>query len=332
MLPGMLLLPVLACKSVGFDLDVDLFPTVTTPVEVPAASPFELALFDERPTATLPAFLDLEAFGPVLVADRVRRAEGDGFVSVSVSDVSFSVDAPLTLTFDVQSLDGRWHVLGGESGEVAPSCTFEVTADRTADEQAAALLACLRDTADRRGGPNDFHVEVSATTTDDDWEYRAVYTLGTERPAEVACTGPLAISDELKEQAGSTELVVEDLSLAGYAAALDVPASVVAFAGTWVDDASPAVAGASGSVRVEAGEGRFVGEEVEVGEDVPASVTFGGPIGAVEVWPGDWATLAMDTLLADGFLETCDVRVHDAAPNRTFVELALVGTGEAIRQ
>lgn len=328
----MWLASVLACKSVGFDLDVDLFPAATAPVEVPETSPFEVALFDERPDAVLPAFLDLEAFGPVLLADRVRLPEGDGVLTVAVSDVTFSVDAPLSLTFAVESTDGRWHVLGDETGATPASCTFVVDADTPADEQADALLACLRDTAAAKGGPVDFHVTVAGATTDDDWEYRAVYAFGTDRPVDVACTGPLAITDELKAQAGTTDLVMEELSLAGYAAAVDEAASVVAFAGTWADDASPAVAGASGSVRVAAGEGRFVGAEVEVDEGVPASVTFGGPIGDVAEWPADWAPVAMDTLLADGFLETCDVRIHDARPNTTFVELALVGTGQAVRQ
>jgi hypothetical protein len=40
----------------------------------------------------------------------------------------------------------------------------------------------------------------------------------------------------------------------------------------------------------------------------------------------------MDTLLADGSIEACDVRIHDATPNLSFVELSLVGSGEASRE
>lgn len=320
----------LACHRIDVELDVDLLPPSAVPVEVPEASPFELALFDERPEADLPAFLDLETFGPALLADRVRLGESDGFVTVAVEDVVFSVDAPLTLRFDVASTDGRWHVLGDETGGEAPSCTLVVDADTAAAAQAEGLLACLRETAAAVGGPADFAIHVTGTTTDDDWEYRATYVLGTERPVDVACSGALVLSDELLEQAGTTEIVVEELSLAGYAAARDAAASVVMFAATWSDEAAPPAAGAWGTTRVEAGHGRFVGEEVEV--DPPlAGISFGGGAEAVTAWPGDWAAQAMDTLLAEGFVETCDVRVHDVRPNQTWVEAALVGTAEAIR-
>lgn len=324
----------LACSpSVGFDLDVDLFPGNTAPTEVPDSSPFEVALFDERPEAVLPAFLDLETYGPLLLADRARAAEGDGFATVAVTDVQFAVDAPLHLTFEVQSLDGRWHVLGDETGAAElPACAVTVEADTAPEAHADAVLACLRATTEARGGAVDFSVTVRAETTDDDWEYRAVYALGADRPVDVACTGPMEITDELREQAGSTQVVVEELSLAGYAAAVEQGAAVVAFAATWPSHEEPPVAGAWGGVRVEAGAGRFVGAEVEVAETVPATIAFGGPVGAVAPWPGDWAAVAMDNLLAGGFLETCDVRVHDARPNTTYVELALVGAGTASRE
>jgi hypothetical protein len=321
----------LACKRVAFDLDVDLFPGGDEPAAFPEASPFELALFDERPEATVPAFLDLEELGPVLVADRLLRADDDGFLQVEVTSLALDLDAPVDLTFEVSSGTARWLVLGGEGGGEVPSCSVRLAPDAQPAALASALTDCLRDTTDAHGGPDDFAMSVVAATADDDWAVTMELSFGTDRPVDVLCTGALAVDDALREQAGTTEIVIEELGLAGYAAAQDEGAAVVAFANVWADDGAPAVAGASGGVRVAAGEGRFVGERVEPAASVPASITFGGAVGAVDVWPADWAATAMDTLLADGFLETCDVRVHDAAPNRTFVELALVGSGEAVR-
>jgi hypothetical protein len=112
----------LACKRVAFDLDVDLFPGGDEPAAFPEASPFELALFDERPEATVPAFLDLEELGPVLVADRLLRADDDGFLQVEVTSLALDLDAPVDLTFEVSSGTARWLVLGGEGGgEVRPA-------------------------------------------------------------------------------------------------------------------------------------------------------------------------------------------------------------------
>lgn len=327
-----LLIAACAHTDVDFDIDVDLLETAPDPHAVEDLT-WEVGLYDERPDAYLPAFLDSELLGPMLLADAVLRGVGDGFATVTVPELQVDLDAPLVLHFSLSSKIDQIYVLGVPGPVVdPPACTVTVEADTTPEDHAADVLACLRAWVDANGGPSEIAVDVSGTTTDDDWSFVATWVFGTDRPTEITCSGPLEVDEALLEEADGAEIDIETLDLAGYLAAADQGAAAVVFADTWDRFGEPATAGAWGTARVGPGEGVFVGVPIEVVDPVPASVVFREDVGAVTTFPATWVDTAMGSLQsADGFVDACEVRVHDALPNTSWVREAIVGSGTVIR-
>ncbi len=332
-----MILPILlACASsdVPFDIDVDLMEIAPAPVAVEDVA-WEVGLYDERPEAYLPAFLDAELLGPTLLADAVRRAEGDGFAVVRVPSLAVDVDAPLSLRFVLSSeIDRTYHLSAPGPVTEPPECTVTVDRETTAERHAADVLACLRAWVDDNGGPADLRVDVAGATEDDDWSFAATWVFTTDRPVEVSCTGTMVLDEALLAEADAegAEITIETLELAGYLAAADEGCAGVVFANTWDAQGEDPSAGAHGTARVAAGEGAFVGTELEVVDPVPPSVVFRSEVGEVTAFPATWAEAAEASLMSpEGFVDACEVRVHDALPNDTWVHEAIVGTGTVVR-
>lgn len=328
-LPAMWLLAACA-RTHPFDLEVALVEDATAPAEPVDPFTWDVSMYDERSSAYLPAFLDVEDYGAVLLADALLRPD-EGFLAVTVADLATDVEAPLALVFTISSVDGRRFVAAAAADVVAPAaCTLAVDATTTSEAHAADLLACLRAWADANGGPNELYVEVVATTADDDWSFAASYTFGADRPVVAACSGPQVVDDEIREEADGVEF--EELGLAGYAASEDERLVAVAFANTYPASDAFAGAGGHGATTVAAGEGAFVGAVVEVASDVPATITFRDRVDPASAFPADWADAAYADLTApDGFVDACVVQVPDAVPNDSWTYTALVGSGTVER-
>lgn len=315
-----------------FPVEVDLVDDLPLAAGAVVEVPFDLSLYDERPDGYLPAFVDVEGVGAVLLADAALRARGEpGPVTVGVVGAAWTLPEPLTLQVTVSSRDGRRYLAGpGADEPVTPAaCTLTVTTDTTPEAHAADVLGCLRAWVDANGGPVELFVEVAGETAAPDWSFQASWTLGTDRPVDAACSGPQVIDGELPDEADDADL--SDLRLAGYVAAVDAPMAVVAFEGTWPAEGPIASAGAIGVATVDAGGGAWLGEEIEVTDPIPASVTFAATA-PIETWPASWNADSLGALRsADGWVDACRVAVHDATPNQAWVRVALIGEGVLAR-
>lgn len=330
----MWLLSVAACLAPrSFPVEVDLVEGVPLGAATELSLPFELSLYDERPSAYLPAFLDTEGFGAVLLADAALRAEGlEGPLGVGVEGPEWAPPEPLTLTVTISSRDGVRYLAGPGAAEVvAPAaCTFDVASDTNAEVHAAQVLGCLRAWVDANGAPRDPFVEVAGTTAAADWSFQATWTFGTDRPVDTACTGPRVVDGELPDEADDVDL--SDLRLAGYAAAADGPMVLVAFENTWVAEGPVPGAGAIAVASMGGAEGVFLGEPVEVIDPIPASVGFRADPAPITTWPASWNPDSLAALRSpDGWVDACRVAVHEVAPNEAWVRVVLVGEGVLIR-
>ncbi len=319
-----------ACAPVKqFDVDLELLDDAALPGDDVDGVHFGVALFDERDSWYLPAFVDVDDLGAVWLADSVLRAAGQPpVIDVSVSGLTLDSDAPLVLGVDVIADDGGQRYIADLSIAEAPArpgaCSLQVDDDTTDAGHAADLLACLQSWVDVLGGPVTLHLEVAVIETEaTDFAFSAEYVLSTAKPTVAACTGASVADGTFQEQADSVDLTA--LELAGYAIAESERTWFVAFENTWAADTALPGSGGVAWAEVQGGQGVFFGTELEV-TGAPR-VPMAGPE-SIATFPRDWIGHSVDALSGpDGFVDACWIAVHDALPNETWVHFALVGEG-----
>ena len=318
---------ILWSKEKPFEIDIQLLDENDLTHVVPDLG-FDIALYDERSSWYLPAFLDDEGWGAVFLADRVLRLSGEpGVLMVEVTEILWDQPEPLTLVF-VPSSEGsaRTYVLGDEAGGLPDACMLEVTTDTSSEAHASALLACLRAWTDANGGPADLFIEVEASTEAPDWAFSASYVIRTEGAAAVTCSGQQVIDDQLRDEAGTVD--IERLELAGWVGAGGEGLALVAWENTWDAPELPATAGGWSMARVAPRTGAWLGSRIPVDADVPATTVFSGPPEPVTTFPAAWAERSLASLEApQGFVDACAVVVHEAQPSDVWLQFALIGDG-----
>jgi hypothetical protein len=317
-------------KQADFDVDLALFDAEDGNGEEADDIPMELKLYDARTDWTLPAYLDVEDWGAMLLADSLLRADGsEGFLAVDVS--SYSLDNPgfIELTVSLESDDDRRY-LAADPTPVAPppACTFRVTDTTEPDAMAADLVGCFEAWTDRNGAPPNpiIHIEV----TDTDIERYALLvdlSLGTSRPTELLCSGRLGVSDEMREEADNIDL--NALELAGYVVAASGAMELVAFQNTYPDTYGDPVVGGHTVVQLPDAGGTFVGQEIAIEDALPPGALVEGvaPIGyfpSREGWQSD-SIAALET--DEGYIEACWVAIHASDTGEALVRFKLVGDG-----
>lgn len=317
-------------KQADFDVDLAIFDAEDGEGEAPETIPMELKLYDARTEWTLPAYLDVDDWGAILLADSLLRAEGgEGFLGVDVT--SFSLDNPgfIELTVSMESNDERRYLADDPSDVVAPSaCTFTVTDTTLPDEMADDLVACFESWADTNGAPANPIIHIGVTDTDiERYALLVDLSLGTSRPTELQCSGRLGVSDEMREEADNIDL--NALELAGYVVSANGPMELVAFQNTFPETYGDAIVGGHTVVQLADAGGTYVGQETSVEDVLPPGVVLEGvePIGYFPDragWQSD-SIAALET--EDGYIEACWVAVHEAETGEALVRFKLVGDG-----
>jgi len=324
----------LITKQKDFDVDLPLFEEAEE-AQLAESLPLEVKLYDERTDWTLPAFVDNEIWGKLLLADAIARRDlGAGFLEVTSDRLVLDADEPgsLTIRYALGSEEedyGRLHHAVPEP-EVAPAaCDTTVTDTTTADEHAADVLACLRAWSDANGAP--MLLSITAEVIDatlDDYAVDLALALQTDRATEITCTGRLGVTEELQAEKDNVDF--ETLDIGGYAVAVDHGMDFVAFANTF--DTSTAYdpsAGATAAAGIAAGTGQRVGASIPV-EPLPDGIGVSGDV-PLDYFPGSndsWREASVASLeKPDGYVEACWVAAHDTDPNEAIVAFSLVGEG-----
>jgi hypothetical protein len=322
----------LITKQKDFDVDLPLLTDEAT-AEAAEPLPMELKLYDERSSWYLPAVVDAELWGPLLLADAIARRDlGDGFLVVTATALELDAEPGyLTIRYSLSTEEGFGrYTMSAPQAELAPgSCDLTVDESTTPDQHADELLDCLRDWIDANGAPELLGIEAEVIDTDlADYALTLDLSLSTDRPAEVTCTGRLGVTEEL--QAESDNVDFNTLELGGYAVPLDHGMRFVAFENTF-DGASPdPTAGGTTAASLSAGAGTWVGQEVPLEEALPSGADLSG-VAPIDYFPGgnsQWREASVASLeLPDGYVEACWVGLHDEEPNEALVHFTLVGEG-----
>ncbi len=317
-------------KQADFDVDLAIFDAEDGDGEEADTIPMELKLYDARTDWTLPAYLDVEDWGAMLLADSLLRADGsEGFLAVDVT--SFSLDNPgfIELTVTLESDDDR-RFLAETPGTVTPpdACTFEVTDTTAPAEMADDLVACFEAWTDRNGAPPNPIIHIDVTDTDlERYALLVDLNLGTSRPTELLCSGRLGVSDEMREEADHIDL--NALELAGYVVAATGSMELVAFQNTFPDTYGDPVVGGHTVVQLAHSGGTYVGQEIPIEDALPPGAVVDGiaPIGYFPNRDG-WQTDSIAALeTEEGYIEACWVAVHEADTGEAIVRFKLVGDG-----
>jgi len=323
----------LITKQKDFDVDLPLFedPEQETAEELP----FEVKLYDERTDWTLPAFLEDDTWGALLLADAVARRDlGDGFVIVTSDRLVLDADEPgsLTVRYALVSGDdqfGRFLAATGTAEQAPAACDTVITDTTTPSEHADDVLACLQAWVDDNGAPVLLSITAEVVdSTLDDFGLDLTLALDTDRTTEITCTGRLGVSEELQAEKDNVDF--ETLEVGGYAVAVDHGMDFVAFENTYDDTyALDPTAGASAATRLEAGSGQYVGTQIAV-EPLPDNIPVQGTV-PLDYFPGNneqWKKASVKSLeKSAGYVEACWVGAHDDSPNQAIVDFSLVGEG-----
>jgi len=324
----------LITKQKDFDVNLPLFEDDLTQATADEL-PLEVKLYDERTEWNLPAFLDNEVWGPLLLADAVARRDlGAGFVTVTSSKLVLDADEPgsLTIRYSVLSEQddyGRLHHQPATAEATPGACDTVIDASTTPEEHATDVLACLHAWADANGAPVLLSMKAEVVdATLDDYAVDLVLALATDRPTEITCTGRLGVSEDLQAEKDNVDF--ETLEVGGYAVAVDHGMDFIAFENTYDDGtAYDPSAGATAAASLAAGSGQHIGINIGV-EPLPDGITVSGTV-PLDYFPGSntaWRDASVKSLEnPEGYVEACWVGVHDTTPNQAIVAFSLIGDG-----
>ncbi len=332
----MLLAMVLGCaivtKQTDFDVDLPLIEGGSGDAISPGELPLDLKLYSSRPDWRMPTFLEVEDWGAIWLADSAIRADGgDGLLAVDVRTLTLDADPGfIDISFTPSSRDGRRFTLGEPSAapELPEACTVRVDETTQPDDFGSDLRACLEAWSDAHGAPVTLHLDALVVNTDlDQYAFAADLSLGTSRPVQTFCSDLLVVDDELLAEADNVD--IENLSLGGYAAAVDQPMDFVAFQNTFADLESDPLAGGHVVAAVDAKLGTYLGEEIPLAGVLPPGVSVSG-VAPIAYFPDQAAWLsesaaALET--PEGFVQACWVAASPAEPNEVVVHVTLVGVG-----
>lgn len=325
----------LITKQKDFDVDVPLFEEAGEAVEPPTL-PVELKLYDERPEWTLPAFLDVENWGALLLADAIARRDlGRGFLQVTATELTLDAEPGYVTVRYTLVPDEGWgrYTLDAPGAETAPAaCDLTIDATTTAEAHADGLRGCLEAWVDANGAPQKLSMTAAIVDTDlDDYALTIAVAMDTDRPADVVCTGRLGISEELLAESDNVDFTT--LEIGGYAAVVDHGMDFIAFENTYDDGtAYDPSAGGTTAASLAAGTGAWIGTEVASNPDnpLPSGVQMASTT-PLTYFPGgndSWRQASVVSLEApDGYVDACWVGLHDATPNPATVHITLVGEG-----
>ncbi len=317
-------------KQADFDVDLAIFDAEDGDGEAPEEIPLELKLYDARTDWTLPAYLDVEDWGALLLADHLLRADGaEGFLAVSVD--TFSLDNPgyVELTVTLESNDERRYLADVPSNITPPAaCTFRVDDVTGADTMGDDLVACFEAWTDANGAPPNPIIHVQVTDTDlERYALLVDLSLGTSRPTDLLCSGRLGVTDEMREEADNIDL--NALELAGYVVAANDAMDLVAFQNTFPETYGDPLVGGHTVVRLGQAGGSYVGTETAIEDQLPPGVVVEG-VAPIAYFPSRdrWQSDSITALETDeGYIEACWVAVHPAETGEAIVRFKLVGDG-----
>lgn len=325
----------LVTKQKDFDVDVPLFEDAGEAVE-PATLPFEMKLYDERTEWTLPAFLDVDTWGALLLADAIARRDlGRGFLQVTATELTLDAEPGFVTVRYTLVPDEGWgrYTLDAPTAASAPAaCDLTIDEATTPEAHADGLRGCLEAWVDANGAPQKLSMTAAIVDTDlDDYALTVAVTMDTDRPADVVCTGRLGITEELLAESDNVDFTT--LEIGGYAAVTDHGMDFVAFENTYDDsDSYDPSAGGTTAASIAAGGGAWIGTEVESHPDAPlpagVSVDQTAPIAYFPGSNESWRQASVASLEdPDGYVEACWVGLHDGSPNPATVHITLVGDG-----
>lgn len=319
----------LVTKQKDFEVDLPLFEDSEQDAVQPAELPMELKLYDSRTSWLMPAFLDNEDWGAVLLADAALRDAGrDGLLAVEVTALSLDVTGSVDVRFAMTSPDTRRFLLR-ESGVTAPeACLIRVADDTPPAAFGDALRGCLEAWVDTNGAPADPRLEAEVVATDLERYALAIdFTVTTDRTVDRYCSDWLVVDDELRAEADHVD--IGTLDLAGYVVSSQSAMDLVAFQNTFPLETGDPNAGGITVVALEGAGGSFVGQEIEIVDPLPAGVTVSG-VAPIDYFPDrdTWlarSTAALETV--EGYVQACWVAAHAEPGNTPLVHVTLVGEG-----
>jgi hypothetical protein len=201
------------------------------------------------------------------------------------------------------------------------------------------VLGCIQAWADTNGVPADFTIEIAATDRAlGIFVYSGTYLMVADDHFEMGCEYGITLPQSVIDQADSLD--VTDLGIAGYGAAIDFGLDLYAFANVF-DGGGVLATTASLGQRIEAKQGYFVNQVIEVHQDDQGTVEAEGIVFATNVAsleqspadPADWTAETYNTLIGasggtPGSADACWAEFHDDVPNRGIIRWLLVGVGE----